>query len=98
MILEAARSNDRQARGDWGITNDIRADPHGFTGVYVSVEKDTVAYGSGTWVRTHDTWVLREGVTEPPQKYEVCLPTSYRGILDEARMRKHTQIRIQYQI
>jgi hypothetical protein len=27
-----------------------------------------------------------------------CLPRSYRGILDEARMRKHTQISIQYQI
>jgi hypothetical protein len=48
MILEAARSNDRQARGDWGITNDIRADPRDFTGAYVSVENDTVAYGSGT--------------------------------------------------
>jgi hypothetical protein len=28
---------------------------------YRSVEKDTVAYGSGTWVRTHDAWVLWEG-------------------------------------
>jgi hypothetical protein len=34
-----------------GVTNGIRADPHGFTG----------AYGSGTWVRMHDTWVLWEG-------------------------------------
>jgi hypothetical protein len=25
---------------------------------YRSVEKDTVAYGSGTWVRMHDVWVL----------------------------------------
>jgi hypothetical protein len=44
----ADRSNDRQARGGWSVTNGIRADPHGFTGTYVSVEKDTVAYGSGT--------------------------------------------------
>jgi hypothetical protein len=29
-------------------------------------------------------------VTEPPQKRGVCLSRSYRGILDEARMRKHT--------
>jgi hypothetical protein len=29
-------------------------------------------------------------VTEPPQKWGVCLPRSYWGILDEARMRKHT--------
>jgi hypothetical protein len=27
----------------------------------MSVEKDTGAYGSGMWVRTHDAWVLREG-------------------------------------
>jgi hypothetical protein len=27
-----------------------------FKGAYRSVEKDTVAYGSRTWVRTHDTW------------------------------------------
>jgi hypothetical protein len=34
---------------------------------------------------------LKRGiVTEPPQKWGVCLPRSYRGILDEARMRKHT--------
>jgi hypothetical protein len=31
-----------------------------------------------------------KNVTEPPQKWGVCLPRSYRGILDEARMRKHT--------
>jgi hypothetical protein len=37
-------------------------------------------------------------VTEPPKKWGVYLPRSYRGILDEARMRKHTQISIQYQI
>jgi hypothetical protein len=30
-------------------------------GVCGSVEKDTVAYGSGTWVRTHDVWVLWNG-------------------------------------
>jgi hypothetical protein len=34
---------------------------HGFTGAYGSGEKDTVAYGSGTWVCTHDVWVLWEG-------------------------------------
>jgi hypothetical protein len=28
---------------------------------YGLVEKDTVAYGSGTWVRMHDAWVLGEG-------------------------------------
>jgi hypothetical protein len=37
-------------------------------------------------------------VTEPPQKWGICLPRSYWGILDEARMRKHTQISIQDQI
>ena len=40
----------------WGVTIGIRADPRGFTGAYGSVEKDTVAYGSGTRVRTHDAW------------------------------------------
>jgi hypothetical protein len=29
-------------------------------GTYESIEKDTVAYGSGTWVRMHDAWVLWE--------------------------------------
>jgi hypothetical protein len=61
LIIGAARSNDRQAQSDWGVTNGIRADPHGFTGAYESVEKDTVAYRSGMWIRMHDTWVLREG-------------------------------------
>jgi hypothetical protein len=37
-------------------------------------------------------------VTESPQKWGVCLTRSYRGIIDEARMRKHTQISIRYQI
>jgi uncharacterized lipoprotein NlpE involved in copper resistance len=32
-----------------------------FHGCIRSIEKDTVAYGSGTWVRTHDVWVLMEG-------------------------------------
>jgi hypothetical protein len=50
----AVRSNDRQTRGGWGVTNGIRVDPHGFTGTYGSVEKDTVVYGSETWVCTHD--------------------------------------------
>jgi hypothetical protein len=40
------------------VTNGIRADPRSFTGTYESVEKYTVAYGSGTWLRTHDAWVL----------------------------------------
>jgi hypothetical protein len=43
------------------VTNGIRTDPHGFMGAYDSVEKDTIAYGSGMWVRTHDAWVLWEG-------------------------------------
>jgi hypothetical protein len=30
-------------------------------GAYGSVEKDTVAYGPGMRVRTHDAWVLWEG-------------------------------------
>jgi hypothetical protein len=29
--------------------------------MYGSVEKDMVAYGSGTWVHMHDAWVLWEG-------------------------------------
>jgi hypothetical protein len=58
MILGAVRSNDRQTQSGWGVTNGIRIDPHGFTGAYESVEKDTVAYGSGTWVRTHGACVL----------------------------------------
>jgi hypothetical protein len=45
----------------WGVTNGIRADSHGFTGAYRSVDKDTVAYGLRTWVHTHDAWVLMEG-------------------------------------
>jgi hypothetical protein len=61
MILGGARSNDRQAQGAWGATNGIRADPRGFMSAYGSIEKDTVAYGSGTWVCTHDAWVLWEG-------------------------------------
>jgi hypothetical protein len=48
MILGAVRSNNRQAQGDWDVINGIRADLHGFTGAYGSVEKDTVAYRSGT--------------------------------------------------
>jgi hypothetical protein len=39
----------------------MKANPHGFMDTYVSVEKDTVAYGSGTWVCTHDALVLSEG-------------------------------------
>jgi hypothetical protein len=44
------------------------------------------------------TYHIYISVTESPQKWGVCLPRSYWGILDEARMRKHTQISIQYQI
>jgi hypothetical protein len=58
MILEASRSNDHYPQSDWGVTNGIRADTRSFTGVYKSVNKDTVAYGSGMWVCTHDVWVL----------------------------------------
>jgi hypothetical protein len=29
--------------------------------MYESVEKDTLAYGSGTWVRMLDVWVLWKG-------------------------------------
>jgi hypothetical protein len=61
MFLGTIRSNDRQIQGVWGVTNGIRADPRGFTNAYGSVEKDMVAYGSRTWVRTHDAWVLWEG-------------------------------------
>jgi hypothetical protein len=61
MILGAVRSNDCQARSDCGVTNGNRADPHGFTGAYGSIEKDTVAYGSGTWVCTHDSLILWKG-------------------------------------
>jgi hypothetical protein len=53
-------SNDRQTRSGWGVTNGIGAGPRGFMGAYGSVEKDTIAHGSGTWVCTHDTLVLRE--------------------------------------
>jgi hypothetical protein len=69
-------NNDRQARGGWGVTNGIRADPHGFTDAYESVEKDTVAYGSGMWVRTYDAWVLWEGhgmVHMLLTRYTVCV-------------------------
>jgi hypothetical protein len=41
-------SHDCQAQSGWDVTNGIRADPGGFMG----------PYGSGTWVRTHDVWVL----------------------------------------
>jgi hypothetical protein len=41
-----------------GMLQMVSVDPHSFTGVYVSVENDTVAYGAGTWVHTHDAWVL----------------------------------------
>jgi hypothetical protein len=60
MILGAVRSNNRQTQSVWGVINGIRVDPRGFMGAYRSVEKDTVAYESGTWVRTHNACVLRE--------------------------------------
>jgi hypothetical protein len=47
-------SNDRQTRGGWGVTNGIRAGNHDFTGAYGSVEKETVAYRSRTWVHMYD--------------------------------------------
>jgi hypothetical protein len=34
-------------------------------------------------------------MTEPPQKRGVCLPRSYRGFLDEARICKHNTESIQ---
>jgi hypothetical protein len=58
MILGAVRSNDRQAQSGWGVTNGIRTNPRGFTVMYVSVDKDTVAHGSGTWVHMYNTCVL----------------------------------------
>jgi hypothetical protein len=57
----AARSNDRQPRDGWDVINDIRADPRSFTDAYGLVEKDMIAYGSGTWVRKHDACVLWDG-------------------------------------
>jgi hypothetical protein len=56
MILGGCQ--DRQTRSGRGVTNGMRADPRGFTNTYESVKKDTVVYGSRTWIRTHDTWVL----------------------------------------
>jgi hypothetical protein len=41
MILGVIRSNDRQARSGWDVTDGIRADPRGFTGAYGSGAKDT---------------------------------------------------------
>jgi hypothetical protein len=61
MILWTARSNDRQTRSGWGVINGIRAESRDFMNAYGSVEKDTVAYGSDTWVCTHDVLVLWEG-------------------------------------
>jgi hypothetical protein len=37
-------SNASQVRSDWSVTIGIRADSHGFTNVYESIENDTVAY------------------------------------------------------
>jgi hypothetical protein len=39
-------SNDCQTRSDRCITNDIRAESHGFTDMYETVENDMVMYGS----------------------------------------------------
>jgi hypothetical protein len=48
---------------------------------------------------SHTLFALEEsGCDRTTSKWGVCLPRSYWGILDEARMRKHTQISIQYQI
>jgi hypothetical protein len=54
-------SNDHQAHSGWGVTNGIRANPRSFIGTYESIEKDTMTYGLGTWVRTHDAWILWDG-------------------------------------
>jgi hypothetical protein len=48
-------SNDHQTQSDLGVINGIRADFRGFMGAYELIEKDTIAYGSGKWVRTYDT-------------------------------------------
>jgi hypothetical protein len=42
----------------WKFQNVTRPDPRGFTGMYMSVENDTVAYESWTCVRMHDAWAL----------------------------------------
>jgi hypothetical protein len=55
------RSNDRQTWSGWGVTIGIRADLWGFTGAYLSAETDTIVYGSGMWIHTHDEWVIWEG-------------------------------------
>jgi hypothetical protein len=39
-----------------------------------------------------------QGCDRTTSEMRGCLPRSYRGILDEARMRKHTHISKQYQI
>jgi hypothetical protein len=44
-----------------GVAIGIKVDPHGFTGVYGSVEKDTLAYGSATWICMHVAWAHYEG-------------------------------------
>jgi hypothetical protein len=62
--------------GLWGVTNGIRSDPRGFTGAYGSVEKDTMMYESGTWVHTHDVWVLWEEhgmVYAANWTYDMCM-------------------------
>jgi hypothetical protein len=61
MILGVVRSNDRQTRSDWGVTNGIRVDPRGFMGAYGLVEKDTVATGQGRGYVCMTQRVLREG-------------------------------------
>jgi hypothetical protein len=50
-----------QTQSDWDVINGIRADSHGFTDAYWSVEKDTIAYRSETCVHTHNAWVLWVG-------------------------------------
>jgi hypothetical protein len=44
-----------------GVLQMVSEHPRDLTGAYGSVEKDTVAYRSGTWVHTHVVWVLLEG-------------------------------------
>jgi hypothetical protein len=57
----AVKSNNHQGRSGWGVIDGIRVDHRGFKGTYGPIEKDTVAYKSGTWVHMHDAWILWEG-------------------------------------
>jgi hypothetical protein len=56
----AARSNNRHAQSGWVVTNGIRADHHSFTNVYRSIEKNTIAYGSGVYGSVEKNMVAYE--------------------------------------